>query len=94
MSALHFAILVLASLSCAYVFRRRYSRVDYETWRYYFGWVFNFIFMCVYMRVVDQGCVVFTECLGKKNQDYPLMGAMALFATILHAVALPSASKS
>jgi len=93
MSALHVAILVLASLSCAYVFKWRYSRVEYEAWKYYFGGVFNFVFMCIYMRFVDQGCMVFTECLGKNNQDYPLMGAMSLVAAILHAVAMPSASK-
>lgn len=93
MSVLHFAMLVLASLSFAYVFKWRYSGVEYEKWKYYFGGGFNFLFMCIYMRFVDQGCIVFTECLGKKSQNYPLMGAMSLIAAMLHAVAMPSASK-
>lgn len=44
------------------------------------------------MRLVDQGCIVLVECLGKKHQDYPLMAAMALVAAVLHAVAMPYGS--
>lgn len=90
MSQVDFLILTMASLCCAFFFKRWSSRAGYESWRYYFCGVFNLVFICTYMRVVDQGCIVLVECLGKKHQDYPLMAAMALVAAVLHALAMPS----
>lgn len=94
MSFVDLWMLVLVSLSCAFFFKWRSSKIKYESWRYCFSGVFNFVFICAYMRFVDQGCMVFTECLGKEYQNYPLMAAVAFVAAILHACSFPVARKS
>ena len=82
-------VLVLISLSCALFFKLRSLKIKYESWQYCFFGVFNFVFVCVYMRFVGQGCMVFTKCLGKEYENYPLMAAVAFVAAILHACSFP-----
>ena len=94
MTILEFGFLAVISLSCSCLFKSLSSGVGYESWKSFLCGVFNLIFICIYMRVVDQGCVVFFECPDDRSPDYSLMAAIALISASLHAAAMPSGSDS
>lgn len=91
---LPFLLLVLGGLALAHYLKKYCERSEYSIWKYLLAISVNILLFCIYIRVVDSGCLAIWGCMDRWQDDYKIVEWAAIAASAIHALAMSYATLS